>query len=128
MLILSRNAVGETPPQIDLVDSGSNQQKPEVQIPDWRLRIICPKCGAVLYICDAGEIFSAESPEIAHCHPVDKKIPELKMGNHPQCPFDGTLPYTNSPCPLSVSPGGMCTMFYTNKGWLPKRYRPHWQE
>ncbi len=103
-----------------------SDNKPEVQIEDWRLKIICPKCGYVFYVCDTPEIFNMEPLELAHCHPTSVKVPEFVIGNDTQCPLDGQKPYryTNTTCPN----GKACTQFSTSKGWLPTRDRPHWQE
>ena len=98
---------------------------PEFQIVEPQLRIICPKCGFVFYICDIGEIFEKDTMGFvsAHCKPADSRVPLMQEGADPFCPFDHARPYWNH----KIN-GVMWSQAFTNKGWLPQRDRPRWQE
>ncbi len=110
---------------INAADIQFGDNKPEVQIPDWRLKIICPKCGYVFYVCDVGEIFMNEpvSWYTNHCKPANSNVPILAPGSRPVCPLDNAEPTREAP-PVN---GERTSQVFTNKGWMPTRFRPRWQ-
>jgi len=115
------------PVQAADIQMGGNQK--EVQVQDWRLEIICPKCGYVFYKCDVGEIFENDTEQFIskHCKPANSTVPMIEVGAQPVCPLDNTQPFTNDVRNSVIGSNGKTSAFFTNKGWLPRRQRPRWE-
>lgn len=94
-------------------------EQPEVRLqPD--LLIVCPKCGFVFYQCEVSELFGGDPVKSDICKPFSPEIQELRPGIDILCPIDGIRPYKTT----KWKNGNITTQVFTNKGWMPRRYRP----